>query len=251
MSRPQPPAKIARQLRQESGFGCAECGNPIIEYHHIVEWSELNHFDPNHMVALCPTCHAEFGKLSPKKSYAVKDNPINIRTGRTKGYLGGNKNQKALRVGGMTVENCNSAVNYSGIDIFSYKFSGEEYLLNALLLNEKFWPEVQIKNNELTASICPFWDIEFKTNWVKFRRSKGDIFLSVDFRGDFVEIDGNLDIGGTTISLKSGLTKNDSLSIKSMHFSNCEVGMAIGPKGRILGPNFAMMQPQALYIPGK
>lgn len=248
MSR-NPPAAVARQLRRESGFGCAVCGNPIVEYHHIIEWQKSNHFDPEHMVALCPLHHAEYGKLSASKAYEAKKNPINIRTGRIYGYLGGNKNQKSLRLGGITIENCRSAINYSGIDLFSYRFHEGEYTLNTYIPNEQFWPEVLIKSNNMAASIAGFWDIEFKTNWLKFRRRAGDVFLSIDFRGDEVELDGFLIIQGNEIRLKRSATSIGGGHFSNVHMKNSACGIRIGPPGLIQPPNYAMMQPKAQYFP--
>ena len=31
------PEIVKRQVRQEAGFGCCKCGNPIFEYHHIIK----------------------------------------------------------------------------------------------------------------------------------------------------------------------------------------------------------------------
>ncbi|MBU5337278.1 hypothetical protein [Intestinibacter bartlettii] len=39
--RPPIPNPLKRELRQEAHFGCVNCGNPIIEYHHITPWSEV------------------------------------------------------------------------------------------------------------------------------------------------------------------------------------------------------------------
>lgn len=51
------PEAVMRQLRQEVGFGCAKCGHPYIEYHHIVPFSEEAHHRPEDMMAVCGNCH--------------------------------------------------------------------------------------------------------------------------------------------------------------------------------------------------
>lgn len=115
--------------------------------------------------------------------------------------------------------------------------------------DEDFWPEVEVKKNHLTAKIGDFWDIEFKTNWVMFRRRKRDIFLKVDFRGDHVEIDGSLDIGGKAISLKEKSSQIGQVKFGDVHLQACNVGVAIGPRGRILRPHFAQATPRMVYLP--
>lgn len=46
------------------------------------------------------------------------------------------------------------------------------------------------------AIIDDFWDIEFKSNYIKFRRKKGEVFLSLDFRKDDVEVRGRFELEG-------------------------------------------------------
>lgn len=76
MSR-SPPAEVRRILRQEANFGCAYCGTPLIQYHHIIPYSEEEHQNPDHMIALSPTCHSEAdaGTIKRVKLYDLKTNP--------------------------------------------------------------------------------------------------------------------------------------------------------------------------------
>lgn len=56
----KPPAKVLKILREEVGFGCPiqSCGNPYLEWHHFdPKWGELNHHNPEGMIALCPAHH--------------------------------------------------------------------------------------------------------------------------------------------------------------------------------------------------
>ena len=249
MSRKTPPSAVARQLRQEAGCGCAVCGNPLVAYHHIIEWSERQHFEPEHMVALCPNHHAEYGKLAKSKSYSAKKNPINLKNGRIKGYLGGHKAQKRLRIGGMTIGDCKSAISYSGISLFSYRLIDGEYSLNSFLPAPDFWPEIEIKENAVSAWTEDFWDIEFKTNWIKFRRAKGEIFLSIDFRGDNVEIDGNLELLGESLKFGKDETQIGTGTFSNIHIESCGIGLGLGPRGRLLPPNYAMAIPKLKHLP--
>ena len=75
------PAEIKRQLRQEANFGCVVCGAPIIQYHHIIPYSEREHHDPEHMTVLCPNHHSHAGPdseaLTPDMLYEYKSEPHN------------------------------------------------------------------------------------------------------------------------------------------------------------------------------
>jgi hypothetical protein len=75
------PEPVRRELRQEVNFGCAICGCPVLEMHHIIPRSEKEHNDPNHMIALCRNHHALAGPqaegLTPDQLYEYKQNPYN------------------------------------------------------------------------------------------------------------------------------------------------------------------------------
>jgi hypothetical protein len=243
-----PPAKVARALRQEAGFGCAVCGCPIIEYHHIIEWHERQHFDVDHMVALCPTHHQEYGKLTKDHAYKAKSNPINIRNGILKGYLGGNKDQKSVKIGGSIISNTDNILEYAGNTIFSYAVSNGQILLDALLPDKFFWPEIKIRENSIVARTVDFWDIQFKTNWVKFNRAEGDICLEIDFRSDIVKIKGNLLICGEPIYFSPSKIKYNGLIIEGGRFMGGKTAFRFGPNGRVVPPNFAMNNPRAQYV---
>jgi hypothetical protein len=53
-----PPVAVRRELRIESGHKCAICNSDLpLQFHHILEWQDLKHHDPNHMLAICGGCH--------------------------------------------------------------------------------------------------------------------------------------------------------------------------------------------------
>ena len=80
------PSDVARQLRQEAGFGCCKCGFPLIQYHHIVEWADDQHFRVADMMVLCPNHHdqATKGAMPEPQQRLLKVNPYNTRSA-TKG----------------------------------------------------------------------------------------------------------------------------------------------------------------------
>ena len=66
------PAAVRRTLRKETCFCCPFCGSPILEYHHIIPWAKRQEHFPEDMVALCPTCHTEYGD-NPLKRTRIKE----------------------------------------------------------------------------------------------------------------------------------------------------------------------------------
>ncbi|MCJ7874876.1 HNH endonuclease signature motif containing protein [Phaeobacter sp. J2-8] len=248
-ARPHTPKPVQRVLRQESGFGCASCGSPILDYHHIIEWHDKQHFDPKHMIALCPTCHRHYGKMSKNKAYALKQNPFNIRHKRFRGMLGGNGTQKALKIGNIHIESCRKCLVFGGMTLFNYKLEEGEFLLDVLVPKHDFWPDIKIEANDVFAEIQDYWDIEFKTNWVKFIKNKGEIFFEADFRGDFVVVRGQLELlGGIFRFTRDGLELPNGSKLSAGTFKDCGTGLSFGPKRRIIPPNFAMQKPKPTYF---
>src|SRR5262245_16961752 len=57
-----PPVGVRQQLLVDSGHRCAICGLVApLQFHHIIEFSELRHHDPEHMLAVCGVCHDRIG----------------------------------------------------------------------------------------------------------------------------------------------------------------------------------------------
>lgn len=57
-----PPIVVRRHLRVECSHKCAICRSDLpLQFHHILQWCELKHHDPNHMLAICGGCHDKIG----------------------------------------------------------------------------------------------------------------------------------------------------------------------------------------------
>lgn len=248
--RPSIPKAVVRELRQESGFGCAVCGHPIVEYHHIIPWAERQHFEPEHMVALCRNHHKELGDRSRKHAYRAKQNPINIRTGRVKGYLYTNKENQALVIGNTRFVGATHAVSYFGNPLFGYRIADSEIQINAFIPDDDLWPSIEVKRNEVTAAAGDFWDIEFKNLFVKFQRKKGENFLSIDMRKDDVEVRGHFTIHGNEFlfSPKRSDFGGPRIENLTLEMPNGGTAIAHGGNQRLLRPNFAMRVPRAIWL---
>lgn len=88
-TRPPTPAAVAYQLRREAAFGCCVCGNPIVQYHHIVPYAVEPHFRPEDMMALCPNHHdeANSGAMTARRQRRYKAEPYNHKRGFAQGLL--------------------------------------------------------------------------------------------------------------------------------------------------------------------
>jgi hypothetical protein len=76
-------------LRREAGFGCCVCGNPIFQYHHIIEQSKEQHFRVEDMMVLCNNHHDEAtaGVFTEAQQREAKASPRNKRDGHAGGLL--------------------------------------------------------------------------------------------------------------------------------------------------------------------
>jgi len=245
------PAKVAQHLRAEAGFGCAVCGCPILEYHHIVPWAERKHYDVNDMVALCRNHHQELGKQSKKVSYTAKQSPFNIRHKKYKGYLVTNKENQALLLGSTRFVGFTHAVSYYGVPLFGYQVVDGEIRLSCFIPREDFFPEIEVVENNLSAMIDGFWDIEFKSNYVKFRRKKGEVFLTLDFRKDDVEVRGRFEIAGREFIFSPSCCDFGGPRIKNatLHGQPGATAVGYGQNGlRLLRPNYGMRIPRPAFV---
>jgi hypothetical protein len=71
----QIPTKIRRTLLVEATHRCAICsGTSSLDFHHIIEYSQINHHDPIHMIVLCANCHRRctIGEIDQKAVYEYK-----------------------------------------------------------------------------------------------------------------------------------------------------------------------------------
>jgi len=246
--RPPTPEHVARELRREAGFGCAECGNPILDYHHIIEWNERQHFDPAHMVALCPNHHRRFGKLPKSRAYEAKRKPFNLARGRISEEVGSKHDWTSVMLGNSLYTNCDVALSYHRVPILSLGQSDGRPVINFYFPKEDFWPEIEIVENQVIVWTEDFWDIKFKTNWLHFKRSDKQ-FLEIDLRSDVAVVRGRFNLHGVEYSfLPSGI------SLGTNHFAqlgatNCKEGLALNGSARVLRPNYAQSTPHAMKLP--
>jgi HNH endonuclease len=176
------PAEIARALRQEACFGCVLCGNPFVEYHHIKPYGEEHHFDPARMVAVCPTCHDRFHRMTPEKQYRTKANPINRARGVVKGELEFKIPLNAMALGTNLFLNCPNLLGFDGKPHLSWKVSDGEWKFTMRVIGKDGSPLLEIVDNEFSFFPTHFWDVVTKYNFFMMKSKGGAHKISVDLR---------------------------------------------------------------------
>lgn len=215
-----PPAEIARRLRQESGFGCALCGSPFIEYHHIVEWKDEEHFDPEHMVAICPNCHSRFHRMTPQKQYLIKAKPFNLSTTQTDDRIEFRTNLDAMILGGSFFLNCPRIVRYNDTCILGWRVGGGEFLLTLRMSDPFGTPLLTIEDNAVVFRQGNFWDFEFKYNWIKLKSKIGGQFAEIDLRREPITISLVTFLGGKKLEIgKNSIKISEYSQVTQSYFS--------------------------------
>ncbi|WP_158442371.1 HNH endonuclease signature motif containing protein [Paracoccus aminophilus] len=241
------PVPVKRQLRQESFFGCAACGSPILEYHHIIPWAEDNHNDPEHMIALCPTHHRELGKMPRSKSYALKQNPHNQVHGFIKGCLGTEAHIDRFVVGSNTYINTPVIFSYFEQPIISYRIEDGQFLLSIYLPDRELWPSLRIVDNEMLVNRGHLWDFEFRTNYLKVHR-EDETFFEIDIRNDTARVAGTMLLGDVVVKFDDRSTNLDGGRIRDSIFESCGTGISLGDRGtKVHWPTYAMLIPQPYF----
>lgn len=70
-----PPVAVMRKLRVEAGHKCGICSSHLpLQFHHIVEWSTIKHYDCYAMIAICGGCHDKInrGQIDKHEQMAYK-----------------------------------------------------------------------------------------------------------------------------------------------------------------------------------
>ena len=233
--RPGLPASVARQLRQQAGFGCAKCGHPYIEYHHIVPWAQEQHFRPEDMVALCGNCHPSVSILGNDRQYAIKANPFNIAEGRFQGALAYDKRDLTFKVGGNWYADTPIILRLCNTPLISCRLKNGQAMISLMMLDEECHQTLAIQDNEIIFRTDDMWDFKYSHNLITAHSAPRDVQLKIDLRGEEAIIEGKLQIGKAKIELSANETVLPGYnSMKGCHIHGCSVAIQLGDENETL-----------------
>lgn len=194
-----PPMGVKRELRREVNFGCAICGAPLLEYHHIIPYSEVEHHDPDHMVALCPNHHrlSDDGAISRSELYEYKVEPSNSEVVEYDFYF--DPDSPVIPLGSNIVE-IGSFGRYRIIQVGDQPIISVYYTDHRIEFDVNFYDKSDeliavITDNEWWANTEEFWDIKYQSNRLKLWNEKHEIGFEseyhpedsmISFRGRFL-----------------------------------------------------------------
>lgn len=199
------PRPIKHRLRTEAGFGCCVCGMPFVEYHHIVPWSVEPRHRPEHMMALCPTCHAmaTAGALSEKEQRDHKANPRNIQRGFADGMLKLTQAECSVAVGDTRLLGSVELLRVDGEPLLALGLDRAKQLeISVAVYDRDDRLLLRVDRNEWATGDAAAWDIEFRFRYLKLRREDRDVTLEIDTRQDPIRLWADLWRRGHNIRLE-------------------------------------------------
>jgi len=179
------PADVRRKLRKEANFGCAICGAPIIEYHHIIPYSEKEHHDPDHMIALCPNHHrpSDDEAISRDELYYRKENPKNTNEVDYSFYF--DSNIPIIEIGNVEVglgeQGRCSILKIADTDIISVNYDSNQLGFDVNFYDKSGNLIAEISNNEWWADVESVWDMKYKSNWFKLWNNDKEVGLKIEY----------------------------------------------------------------------
>lgn len=176
------PRSVARALRKEANFGCVLCGNAFLEYHHIIEWREVQHFEIEHMVAVCGACHHRFGRMTKERQYRKKQNPINRHRNRLRGYLEFDVPLFQIEMGSCRFVDSQKLLGFNNRTIFAWSIEDGEFKVDLRLVDKFDQPILEIEKNDIVFAPDKFWDFDFKYNRILARSKDRRQIFDLDFR---------------------------------------------------------------------
>jgi hypothetical protein len=239
--RPAVPAPIKRQLRQEAAFGCCVCGNPLIQYHHIVPYAEDQHFRPEDMMALCPNHHvaANQGAIAVKDQRKAKTEPYNNAQGHVRGQLYVNQRDTHVNLGGhLFKSSAGVLLQVDSEPLISTALSSDwRLLLDVRLYGQDDHLLAEIVENEWISHEPLPWDIDFGLQTLSVRSAARKIALGINARAEPVEIRGELWYRGrslkaankTIVAGGATLTGGSTIVNGALRLRSDEGGVSIGP----------------------
>lgn len=183
-----PPLPVRRELRQEVNFGCPVCGAPILEYHHIVPYSEVEEHDPDRMVALCPNHHreADNGAISRSTLYDYKEDPY--ISDIVEYPFRPETTSPIIPLGSVYVEIASEGeyipLQISGEPIFTLNYTEGRLEFDINFYDSDNQLIATMTNNEWWANTGEYWDIVFQGHKLKLWNEFREIGFEADFDPD-------------------------------------------------------------------
>lgn len=251
------PSKVGLLLRQEAGFGCCECGNPFIEYHHIIPWSVENHFRVEDMMCLCSEHHHQctVGVKSELEQRNLKANPYNIKRKYVNGYLKFNPSKSAILLGSNKFIAKGTILKYDDNVLLSSVLDSEGYLyIDLRLFDSENTLILEIIKNQWKTGNYLSWDIRWNFQEIKIssQKYKVDLFISGKSKQkkykDCISISGYFKYNNAIFEISPSEIKFNNISIKNIKFNGMHLQYNSQLQGFQIIDTYALKSPSTLQL---
>jgi hypothetical protein len=223
------PASVRRQLREEAGFGCAFCGNPLIENAHIIPYSKTKDFKIEDMVALCPGCHTE-ADLSKIPEWVLRDkksNPFNRDKSFVKKKFTVTGEQMVVNIGSNRIIDTENILVVNNFNLISIRRLEKQYLSISVNLFDKIQRRIAfIHENEWFVDKRYFWDIEYRPQHLILRNAPKEIIFEIQISDDEIFITGNMFFNGFPIIIRPNTLIIAGFQFMGMTMYGARVGIS-------------------------
>ena len=231
------PESIKREVRQRCGFGCVFCGQPLIEYDHMLGWAETKRHAAEEITLLCVTHHAQKsrGMLAPERVIDANSFPYNkMQCASTPwaSWMFGSSSLGTVTMGSNTFQDPELVIplKIDGTNMVRFHRSQDgRWLLDLNLYDRQNRPALVAKDNEVQF-LMSNWDVEFKGARLIVREDSREILLKMCVDRDTIIVErANIYMNGVEASVRGEVfSVNGGRHRASNCRYKCKVGYAIG-----------------------
>lgn len=223
------PEKIKFQLRSEANFGCCKCGSPILDYHHILQWSQVKRHKADDMMVLCPLCHRSIDSYPVDKQREFKLNPFNKINTPSGGEIVAFQQKTIVEIGGLSIIGDGPILSEEGQTFFNYRISEDGAFLISLTLQDPFGKIILIiSENEWIRGDLDIFDLEFKagSKYLSITEKEGFSKFQIDARNDRFVVSGCFNLScGRVMFDHVGITVNGHTLLSIDNWQSNEFGI--------------------------
>jgi len=196
------PKKIAKKVREASGFRCAWCGCYLTERHHIYPYSKGGTHTEDNLILLCPNCHTQThsGNISVDELMKRRKS-LTGKVDRASGCLSINKEYFQVDVGGNHFINCANILMFNDIPLISVKNDKGYLLLSLRLFNEEGNLICWMSENRWWLENEAILDFKYTRNEFLIIDSNSSKVLELKIKENIIEIYGSIPLLGDIIQL--------------------------------------------------
>lgn len=228
------PEAVAREVRQNSGFGCVICGLCMWQYDHVdPEFKDCKKHESCGITLLCWQCHGKKtnGFIDKETVLNAMKNPKAKQKGFSNEFFISGRQTPIIFLGGAKFENVSVPLMVNKEPVFSVVDPEEKegpFQFSASFYNSRSIRTLKIENNEWKAS-DDNWDVNVQGSTMTVREKLGKICLQIKvIAPNGIKIE-RLDmvIDGEVLKCKDDLLSVNGITFKNVSFLNMPVALIV------------------------